>query len=179
VSCTRWGLLLIGLLLAGCGTARSGLADCPNWRAAVRGAQVIAGCDARLHGAPESKCQAALRRCQGGCDICRFLGGDGLDAYVADEDEWAPIERVAMSKDSPNGYDGIRAKQDPGLFRRRYKFNWHLCHQVSFVDVLARTIAHEAMHECVAVNPPGIFDKRFSPPPGCSAEELENICVGR
>jgi hypothetical protein len=177
----RWGLLLLGFLLAACGTARSGVAGCPYWADALRRAQEIAACDASHRGDPKSRCQAAIRRCKGGCDICQFLKPGGLGAYVADKDEenWGPIERVPMSDTNPNGYKGLRAWQDPGLLSREYKFNWYLCNMAGWSGVLGETIVHEAMHECIAVSPPGILDDRLFPPSGCSAEDLENICVGK
>lgn len=178
VSSRQW--LLLALILTACGSARNSLAQCPNWGAGQRRAEIIAACGAGDRGDPKSRCQRALKRCRGGCDICQFLGSsNGLDAYVADKDEWGPIKRVPTSKDEPNGYKGTRAMQDGGWFRRQYKFNWYLCNQEDFIDVLGATIAHEAMHECISVNPPGILDNRFAPPPGCSAEDLENICVGK
>lgn len=173
----RWSLLM-GLLSTACGTTRSS-GDCPNWKAAMRGAQKIAACDASFRGNPKSRCQLALKRCKGGCDVCQFLRDEGLDAYAADKDEWPPIERVPFSRNEPNGLKGTRAQQMGGLFGRRYKFNWYLCHDDALVSVLAQTIVHEAMHECIAVNPPGILDLKFEPPPGCSAAELENACVGK
>lgn len=84
-----------------------------------------------------------------------------------------------MSDQAPNGYDGMRATEEVGAFRRQYKFNWYLCNEFDQIDVLAETIAHEAMHQCVEVTPPGILDKKFSPPIECSAQALENICVGK
>lgn len=101
--------------------------------------------------------------------------------YVADKDEenWGPVERVPMSDTHPNGYKGTRALQDPGLLIREYKFNWYLCNTPGSSGVLGETIVHESMHECLAVNPPGILDDRLFPPLGCSAQDLENICVGK
>ena len=98
---------------------------------------------------------------------------------VAGEEEWAPITRVPIDSAHLNGYDGIRAKQVVGLFSREYKFNWYLCADKNLGDVLASTIVHEAMHACASVSVPGIFDYRFPHPPGCSAEELENVCASR
>lgn len=179
----RWAWLLLGLPLTACETASSAVGQrCPNWREAMRRAEAIAGCDAHHRGDPNNRCQAALKRCRGGCDICQFLGrGNRLeaDAYVADEDEWAPITRVPPDATRPNGYDGLRAKVDGAWFGRQFKFNWHLCNAPAFADVLAPTIAHEAMHECISVNPPGILDRGFFPPPGCAAEDLENVCSGK
>jgi hypothetical protein len=178
MSGARW--LLLGFLLTGCGSMRSSVAGCPNWEAALRRAERIADCDADHRGNPDSKCQRALKRCKGGCDICQFLGtSDGLTAYVADKGKWAPIKRVPMSSQALNGYDGTRAQQHGGLFRRSYELNWYLCNKDDFVDVLGETIVHEAMHECIAMSPPGILDWTYKPPPGCSAEELENACVGK
>jgi hypothetical protein len=179
----RGSLLAMGMLLAACGTAKSGMGQqCPNWKEAMRKAERIAGCDAHHRGDPNNRCQAALKRCKGGCDICQFLGsGNRLeaDSYVADQDEWAPITRVPIESRHLNGYDGIRAKAEAGAASRLYKFNWQLCNDAGFVDVLAPTIAHEAMHACVLVSFPGILDAKLVPPPGCSAEELENACVGK
>lgn len=180
MNATRRSLILLGVLLAACETTRSGLADCPNWFAAERKAGIIAACDASHHGDPKSRCQMALKRCRGGCDICQFLGtAKRLDAYVADKAEWGPIRRVAMSDRAPNGYDGMRATEEVGAFRRQYKFNWYLCNEFDQIDVLAETITHEAMHQCFEVTPPGILDKKFAPPIECSAQALENICVGK
>lgn len=144
-------------------------------------ARRIASCDEHHRARPESRCVAAIKKCPGGCDICQFLGGrDELKMTVAGEDEWAPIRRVPASRNTLNGYDGRRCEPEPGLFSRTYKFNWHLCNDKDFVDVLASTIVHEAMHECVSLQWPGILDDRVPTPPGaCSAEELENICAGR
>lgn len=182
-SAARWAWLLLGLLLTACGTTSSAVAArCPNWKEAMHRAEAIAGCDAHHRGDPNNRCQAALKRCKGGCDICQFLGDRNqleLNSYVADEDEWPAVRRVSMNRRYINGYEGTRAKSEPGVVSRQYKFNWHLCHEPAFVDVLASTIDHESMHGCAAVNFPGIFDKGLSPPQGCSAEELENTCVGK
>lgn len=77
-----------------------------------------------------------------------------LDAYVADRAEWGPVRRVAISDQAPNGCDGMRATEEVGAFRRQY-------------------------NQCVEVTPPGILDKKFAPPTECSAQALENICVGK
>jgi hypothetical protein len=99
---------------------------------------------------------------------------------VADQEEWAPIKRVPISRDALNGYDGRRCEVEPGVFARNYKFNWYLCNDRNFMDVLASTIVHEAMHECASVQWPGILDDRSPAHPGaCSAETLENLCVGK
>jgi hypothetical protein len=165
--------------LTACGMVRSGRAHCPNWARALSMARDIASCDGNNRAKPDSQCVAALMRCQGGCDICQSLGGPReLKVVVADEDEWAPIKRVPISSRNPNGYDGIRCKP-VGLFNREYKLNWQLCNDKDATDVLASTILHEAMHECVSVQWPGILDSRVTTPAGCSAEELENRCVGR
>jgi hypothetical protein len=166
------------LLVAGCGTVRSNAEICPGWKSALPQARRIAACDGHNRAEPGSRCVGAIKRCLGGCDICQFLGGpDELKITVADEDEWAPIQRAPISTEHRNGYKGIRAHQDPGIFRRTYKFNWFLCNDKDCIDILASTIVHEAMHECVSVNPPGIFDWKWHVPVGCSAEELENVCV--
>jgi len=91
----------------------------------------------------------------------------------------APITRVPKDGKHLNGYSGNRAIQEPGVFSRTYKLNWHLCTDSRFTDVLASTLVHESMHECVSVRPPGIFDKWWNPPPGCSAEELEDVCAAK
>jgi len=176
----RFVLLLLSCLACACGTLRSGLERCPNWPAALGMARKIAACDDRHRARPDSRCVVAIKKCEGGCDICQFLGGpDKLRMTVADEGEWAPIKRVPISSGALNGYDGRRC-QPVGLFTRKYKFNWQLCNDTDFTDVLASTIVHEAMHECVSVHWPGILDDRVPTPPGaCSAEELENSCVGK
>jgi hypothetical protein len=140
-------------------------------------AREIAACDGHNHARPDSKCVAAIKQCRGGCDICQFLGGpDELKIEVADPDEWAPITRVPVEEKNPNGYSGIRAKHT-GIISRMYKFNWYLCHEQGWDDVLASTIVHESMHSCAAVNMQGIDDHRLKPPRGCSAEELESVCA--
>ena len=152
---------------------------CPLWPVAQERAQAIAGCDANLRGDPSSRCQVALRKCKGGCDICQLLGGvDELVAFSAGKDEWPPVQRVPISSECPNGYLGTRATQVPGMLDPSYKFNWHLCHNASFIDMFAETIVHESMHSCASINPPGILDLRFFPPRNCSAEILEKECVG-
>ena len=163
---------------AGCGTVRSNVELCPSWERALPQARKIAACDSHNRAEPGSKCVAAIKRCLGGCDICQFLvEPDKLKIAVADPDEWAPIERVPIDEKHLNGYKGTRARQQPGVFSRTYKFNWYLCHDNECLDILASTIVHEAMHECVAVNPPGIVDRDWQAPVGCSSEELENVCA--
>jgi len=98
---------------------------------------------------------------------------------VADEDQWAPVTRVPISSAAPNGYEGIRAAEEITLFSRMYRFNWYLCNEGGFQDVLASTIIHESMHACGSVGPQKILDRRFELRPGCSAEELENVCAGK
>jgi hypothetical protein len=179
----RWldaGLFSVALAMTACGTMRSAAERCPNWNPALSAAQALVPCDRQNRAEPGSECLAALLRCEGGCDVCQFLGGPGeLEITIADEDEWAPITRVPIDSENPNGYRGKRARQEPGFFSRTYKLNWHLCTDRAFVDVLASTLVHEAMHECVSVRPPGIFDHWIHPAPGCSAEELENVCVAK
>lgn len=187
MSHARWSLLVLGLPLIACeATTKGSLIDqCPNWNEAMRRAERLAGCDAHHRGDPNNRCQAALKQCMGGCDICQFLGSGNRfesDAFIAEKDEpqWGLVTRVPIDREHLNGYGGgKRGAVEVGLFSRRFKFNWHLCNDSSFVDVLASTIDHEATHACIEVNPPGILDKGFFPPPDCSAEELENICVGK
>jgi len=142
-------------------------------------AREIAACDGHNRAKPDSQCVAAIKRCPGGCDICQFLGGpDELRIEVAGPDEWAPVTRVPIDENNLNGYKGDRAKHT-GIINRMYKFNWYLCHEQGWDDVLASTIVHESMHSCASVNMPGIADYKLHPPPGCSAEELENVCAGK
>ena len=179
----RWltaGRFSLALAMTACGTTRSAAERCPNWKPALSAARALVPCDDRNRAEPGSKCLAALLRCEGGCDVCQFLGGPAeLKITVADEDEWAPISRVPKDSLHLNGYDGVRAAQEPGIFNRTYKLNWHLCTENRLTDILASTLVHEAMHECVSVRPPGIFDHKLRPPPSCSAEELENVCAAK
>jgi len=72
-----------------CGTVRTAAERCPNWKPALSAAQAIVPCDSSHHAEPGSKCLAALLRCEGGCDVCQFLGGpDELKITLAGEDEW-------------------------------------------------------------------------------------------
>lgn len=166
---------------AGCGTLRSNVELCPNWERALPEARKIAGCGDHDQAAPDSRCVAAIMQCRGGCDICRFLGGrDEIKIQVADKDEWAPIARAPIDELHRNGYDGVRAREEVGIFSRTYKLNWHLCNDDNCLDILASTIVHEAMHACAPLNRPGILDYRLKlSSPGCSAEELEYVCASK
>ena len=142
--------------------------ECSNWYAALRLAGRWMSCDPLTNtytGVPKNPCQERVQSCRNGCDICPFLEpGAGPSAEFED---LGPLSR------SGGEVEGIRGKRS--LMSSSYIFSSRLCEEMSWIDVLAATMIHEALHQCHGGR--GISDFR-SDQSGCSANSLERFCTG-
>ncbi|WP_232537425.1 RHS repeat-associated core domain-containing protein [Cystobacter fuscus] len=155
---------------------------CSNWKAAEWLAQKWAGC-AGTSGDKNCKCQEALAKCNGGCDICAILAtGTGPEALFQDLGELKPTRT-----NDPSGYDGKRARESIHFVtgERSYSMNERMCNDSAYIPALASTLIHEASHACAIVNNgKGLRDRNTLPgmldPPtaGCAAVDIEAACKG-
>lgn len=141
------------------------LVKCPVWRRALARARSKACCDHTGHGDPSCRCQKKLKECKA-CDVCQILQpGIGPQTLI----------------DSLGGPNGCTS--DPSSFKCpgwgnwssdwRVQFEEKLCKDPARIDVLARTMIHEAAHACPSVGGGPIFDLV---PPGCTAYSIDQAC---
>lgn len=135
--------------------------ECPVWSAALPIARKMAGCSGEYIGDPAQKCQAAVRRCSPGCDVCRNLKpGSGPDAV------FGPAIQ-------PRGRRCYASTWGPGLFGG-YDTTFDHRFICSDPSRLAKVMIHEATHACRGAG--GLRDlpdygDRFRPgTPGCFAD---------
>ena len=111
--------------------------ECPQWSAALLVAGRMAGCSANYVGDPAHKCQAIIRKCSPGCDVCRNLKpGEGPDT------DFGP---VLQPRDGPAYARTI----GPGLFGGHYT-RFDRSQACGSATLLAKVMVHEAAHACRA-----------------------------
>lgn len=138
--------------------------ECPVWSAALPIARRMAGCSEAYVGDPAHKCQAIIRECSPGCDVCRNLKpGEGPDASFGS---------VIQPRDGP-AYAGTVG---PGLFGGHYT-TFDRVHVCDDATLLAKVMVHEAAHACRGAGGSKIlYDKKRDffklGAPGCYADEI-------
>lgn len=136
------------------------------WSKALPIARQMAGCSDDYVGDPANKCQAAIRRCSPGCDVCRNLKpGSGPDAIFGQTRQPLP-EKCYASTWGPGFFGGYDT-----TFDRRFACN--------DARLLAKVMVHESTHACRAAGGTVyIYDHsdvfRLGPE-GCHAEELAPV----
>jgi len=137
--------------------------ECPQWDAALPIARRMAGCSADYVGDLAHKCQAIIRKCSPGCDLCRNLKpGDGPDTDFGS---------VLQPFDGPAYARTI----GPGLFGGHYT-RFDRVHACGNAILLAKVMVHEAAHACRgAGGSKTLYDSdhilRLGSP-GCYAEQI-------
>jgi hypothetical protein len=112
--------------------------ECQHWTAALSMARRMAGCaDNYTCLDPSQKCQAAIRRCSPGCDVCKSLKpGQGPNS------DFGAVRQ-------PSHGTGYAATKGPGLFGG-YDTRFDQSHVCSNAALLAKVMIHEAVHACRA-----------------------------
>jgi hypothetical protein len=144
--------------------------ECPAWSKALRIAQQMAGCSESWVGDPAQKCQAAIRRCSPGCDVCRNLKpGQGPDTDFG-------------SVLQPPGLEAFARTLGPGLCGG-YDTRFDQKHACSDAQRLAKVMIHEATHACrIAGGSVDLFDHGFpfqDSLEGCHSEEVAPVTEGK
>jgi hypothetical protein len=135
--------------------------ECPVWSQALLIARQMAGCSEDYVGDPAQKCQAAIRKCSPGCDVCRNLKpGSGPDAT------FGPTRQ-------PRGETCYANTWGPGFFAG-YDTKFDQRFICTDARLLAKVMIHESVHACRAAG--GTIDLRDEQEPfrlgrpGCYAD---------
>ena len=135
--------------------------ECPQWSAALPIARRMAGCASDYVGDPTHPCQAIIRKCSPGCDVCRNLKpGEGPDSDFG-------------SVIQPPYGETFATTRGPGLFGGHdTRFDrTHVCHDAT---LLAKVMVHEAAHACRgAGGSKTLYDEKYIlkiGTPGCYAD---------
>ena len=144
--------------------------ECPAWSQALPLARGIAGCSEDYVGDPTQRCQAAIRKCSTGCDVCRNLKpGQGPDTDFG---------RVRQPP------DGVSyAATDGPYLLGGYDTRFDRAHVCADAKWLADVMIHEATHACRAAggdkdlyDEKDFFDRGT---PGCYAGDVAPFEGGR
>jgi len=138
--------------------------ECPQWSAALLLARHMAGCSENYVGDPAHKCQAVIRRCSPGCDVCRNLKpGEGPDTTFG-------------SVMQPSDGEAYAATSGPGFFGG-HDTTFDRAHACAHAPLLAKVMVHEGTHACRGAGGSKIlYDKKRDlfrlGTPGCYADEI-------
>jgi hypothetical protein len=109
--------------------------ECPVWADALLIAQYMAGCSPDWVADPARRCQAAIRQCSPGCDICQNLKpGEGPDA------EFQSLTQPRQG----TKYAGTGGPYLCGGFTTRFDRRF-ACRDAT---QLAKIMVHESTHAC-------------------------------
>jgi hypothetical protein len=144
--------------------------ECPKWSEALPIARQMAGCSTDYVGDPAHKCQALIRKCSPGCDVCRSLKpGQGPDA------EFGSVLQ-------PRGETAYATTSGPYLFGG-YDTRFDQVHVCADAVLLAKVMLHESTHACRAAGGAvdiydhgDVFDRGEE---GCHAEEIAPVREGK
>lgn len=136
------------------------------WSKALPIARQMAGCSEDYVGDPEQKCQAAIRKCSPGCDVCRNLKPDaGPDAVF---------------RPTPQPHQGVCHARTwgPGFFGG-YDTTFDSRMACSDANLLARVMVHEAAHACHAAGGAtdlyDTYDTLRRGTPGCYSQDVTPV----
>ena len=141
---------------------------CLNWSDALAIALKNATCE-HGRGDPSSSCQKKLRACKA-CDICAILSKDGGPrAFIRHlgMDQRGCTERPWEIGRCP-GWGNLSSQWS-------VEFEAELCADPAKKDDLAGVMIHEASHACPSAGGGAVYDLD---PPGCTAYDITDACMG-